>query len=109
MSKDKAKTVKMKFIADQYYVTAANKEVDQRTPLYRKDEICDVPEDMVPRWLKRGGVLVDEKASAKVEAKAPEASKEPVDGGSQKPDDDADDDKDKADSKPITQRGYGKR
>lgn len=64
MAKDKAvkrpddhgRTVKMRFPKDMYYT-------DQNVPIYKGGEVVEVPESMVTRWLKRGGVLIsDEKA-----------------------------------------------
>lgn len=106
----KGKTVKMKFSADMYYVTAKNKEHDLVNPLYKKGEVYDVPAEMVPRWLKRGGEIVGDKveASTKDEAKAPDQSQESVGTGDDKSDDSADD-KEKSDNKPAAQQGRGGR
>ncbi len=54
-----SKIVNMQFSADQFYVTAKNKESDMKTPLYEKGKIYGIEEKMVPRWLKRGGVIVE--------------------------------------------------
>jgi len=87
------KMVKMKFSADQFYVTAKNKEKDMTTPLYEKNKVYAIEEHMVPRWLKRGGVIVDDapvKGPAKSEDKKPEVKaeeKEQVDAEKEKEDD----------------------
>jgi hypothetical protein len=63
------KTVKMRFQKDMYYE-------DQNVPLYKGGEDVDVPERMVSRWLKRGGMLVADlpkpPAPAPAPAKAPD-------------------------------------
>lgn len=85
MSKQKSKpgTVKMKFSADQFYVTAANKEQDLSKPLYEAGQEYEIEEKMVPRWLKRGGVIVADEATdsraqepAKVEEKSTDKAPE---------------------------------
>lgn len=52
------KTVKMIFPQDMYY----NLDI-----LYKGGEEVDVPEDMVGRWMKRGGQLVSEMESEVVQ------------------------------------------
>lgn len=52
------KTKKMKFFEDKFY------NLDLK---YKKGETYDVPVEMVDRWLRRGGVLVED---LKPEAKA---------------------------------------
>lgn len=89
----------MKFSSDQYYGVSKNGDVTEslKEPLYRKDEVVEVPEEMVARWLKRGGVIVAEEKTdgraqeaAKVEDKpadkAPE-TQEQVEGADKKDDD----------------------
>lgn len=70
----KSKTVKMKFSADQFYGVAVNGNVtgSLSVPLYRKDKVYEVDEKMAPRWLKRGGEIVEDEAPAKVEDKVEE-------------------------------------
>lgn len=58
------KTVKMIFPRDMFYNDLAN-------PIYVANKIYDVPENMVDRWLKRGGVLATEVEQPKVEQKEP--------------------------------------
>lgn len=54
----KDKTVAMRFPKDMYYN-------DLNVPLYKGGEVVQVPEKMVERWTKRGGVLVaDEQRGA---------------------------------------------
>jgi len=95
--KPKSGTVKMKFSADQYYVTAANKEYDLANPKYRANEVYEIDEKEVPRWLKRGGVILTEektdgraqepaKVEEKVEPKTTE-SQEQVEATDKKDDD----------------------
>lgn len=61
---DKPKTVKMVFAEDKFYN-------DPNVPLYKAGELYDIPENMVSRWLKRGGTIVEltpkEEAKAEVE------------------------------------------
>lgn len=47
----KEKTVKMKFSEDMFY----NLDL-----IYNKGHVYEVPENMVERWKKRGGVIVDD-------------------------------------------------
>jgi hypothetical protein len=56
----KAKTVKMRFGADQYYPQAENGSIKSGLdkPLYEKGKVYDVEESMSARWLKRGGEIV---------------------------------------------------
>jgi hypothetical protein len=44
---------KMKFPKDMFYT-------DMNNPLYRKGEVYEVEDRMVERWLKRGGIVVEE-------------------------------------------------
>ncbi len=55
---------KMRFGEDKFYT-------DPNTPLYLKDEIYDVPGNMVDRWLKRGGVIVTDEVILPKPAPAP--------------------------------------
>jgi hypothetical protein len=47
----KEKTVKMKFSEDMFY----NLDL-----IYNKGHVYEIPENMVERWKKRGGVIVDD-------------------------------------------------
>lgn len=58
------KTKKMKFFADKFYN-------DLNKPLYLAGQIYDVPEDMVARWQKRGGVLVEDIPTLPTKAEEP--------------------------------------
>lgn len=49
----KEKLVKMRFPKDMYYS-------DPNVPLYSGGKVVDVPESKVDRWLKRGGVLIED-------------------------------------------------
>ncbi len=61
---------KMRFFEDKY-----GNDFDK--PFYEKGKVYDVPKENVERWLKRGGVLVEEE-EAKAKAKAKEAKEKPV-------------------------------
>lgn len=50
--------VKMRFPKDMYYT-------DPNVPLYKGGAVVEVPEGMVDRWLKRGGVLVKDEVAGK--------------------------------------------
>lgn len=83
------KTVKMKFHADMYY---GNQDV----PLYRAGEVYEISDEgrgMIDRWLKRGGVIVEEGSSAKkveeVQAPVDSEPQEPVEGEQEKAEDEA--------------------
>lgn len=104
----KSKTVKMKFSADQYYVTAENKDYDLGNPLYRKGEVYDIEEKMVDRWLKRGGVVVADEATdsrAQVPSKVEDKGEEQVEGKDKKEDDGGKPDTAKTDTKPEDKKG----
>lgn len=44
--------VKMRFKEDKFYT-------DLNNPIYRKGQIYDIPNNMVERWIKRGGTIID--------------------------------------------------
>lgn len=66
-------TVKMIFSVDMFYQ-------DPTTPLYTKGIVYEVPKAMVPRWLKRGGQIVEEVVELPVaeEYEAPKDNFEPL-------------------------------
>lgn len=77
----KEKTVRMRFPKDQYYN-------DLTVPLYKGGEVVDVPERMVVRWLKRGGVLITDEVAGRAPmapSKPPEKLEtQPADEGDEK-------------------------
>lgn len=86
-----SKKVKMIFSKDMFYN-------DMNKPLYCAGKIYDVEENMVARWLKRGGEVVDGTEKTKVVG-------EPVKEQVEAPPEKEDDDKGKAQSGP---RGRGR-
>lgn len=92
----KEKTVKMWFNTNMYYN-------DLVTPLYEAGKEYDVPERMVSRWIKRGGVLVaDQPTPAPIpkpvqHAPTPEPVKPPEKAPEHPP---VDEDKEKEKTKP---------
>jgi hypothetical protein len=80
---DTTKPVKMKFSCDQYYGKAVDNCVveSMKTPLYLAGVVYEIDPKMVPRWIKRGGEIVeDSKPLTKVEAvdKQPTKTEETV-------------------------------
>lgn len=102
---EKEKTVRMRFKVDMFYN-------DLEKPLYLKNQIYNIPERMIQRWLNRGGELVDSKDP--VVAPAPVAKialKEVVEPPKKEDEDEEDEDEDlddadlKEDKKPVQQKG----